>query len=205
MYSNLYIDFAWNPNLGYDYNAVQHAMEEACEASGVGFEGFDIESVEYPAKDYPDLSDKSTSQISITFSWIGDYDSAKIVNEVTQQLEDLHLTVLGTDFESVEVSEEEQTLIKVNLSEAQFFIGDAEERIPTFAMEAYTNEGDIVWIGQNEEDLSRVEYVLASAAQGDIYYSNSLTDVLRELKDTFYVPRDLMEQIADYAEDFIYL
>lgn len=203
MYSNLYIDFAWNPNLGYDYNAVQHAMEEACEASGVDFEGFDIESVEYPAKDYPDLSDKSTSQISITFSWIGDYDSVKIVNEVTEQLEDLHLTVLGTDFESVEVSEE--TLTEVNLSEAQFFIGDAEERIPTFAMEAYTNEGDIVWVGQNEEDLSRVEYVLASAAQGDIYHSSSLTNVLRELKDTFYIPRDLMEQIADYAEQFIYI
>lgn len=98
-----------------------------------------------------------------------------------------------------------ETLIKVNLSEDQFFIGDAEERTPTFAMEAYTNEGDVVWVGQNEEDLSRVEYVLASAAQGDIYYSNSLTRVLRELKDTFYVPRELMEQIADYAEQFIYI
>lgn len=205
MYSNLYIDFAWNPNLGYDYNAVQHAMEEACEASGVNFEGFDIESVEYPAKDYPDLSDKSTSQISVTFSWVDDYNSDKIVDEATEQLEDLHLTVLGTDFESVEVSEGPETLTNVNLSEAQFFIGDAEERTPTFAMEAYTDEGDIVWVGQNEEDLTRVEYVLASAAQGDIYHSSSLTNVLRELKDRFYVPRDLMEQIADYAEQFIYI
>lgn len=205
MYSNLYIDFAWNPDLGYDYYEVQHAMEEACEASGVDFEGFDIEHVEYPAKYYPELSEQSTSQIAVTFSWVDDYNSDKIVDEVTKRLEDLHLTVLGTDFESVEVPKEAETITEVNLSEAQFFIGDAEERIPTFAMEAYTNEGDVVWVGQNEEDLSQVEYVLASAAQGDIYHSNSLTNVLRELKDTFYVPRDLMEQIADYAEQFIYI
>lgn len=95
------------------------------------------------------------------------------------------------------------TIEDITLGRQDYRFGD--EKIPTFAMEAWTSEGDTVWIGQNEEDLSKVEYVLASAAEGDIYYNTSLTLVIRELTKWFEVPRNLLEEIADYAEEFIYL
>jgi hypothetical protein len=71
----------------------------------------------------------------------------------------------------------------------------------TFAMEAFTNEGDTLWIGI-AEDADNDTYCLASATDGDLYYDESLTSVLTYLLMNYQISKADCDRLYDFTRKY---
>lgn len=96
--SGFSFDFIWYANY-YDQNEVQGIVEDAFRSLGYDVLGVDFNSVDYSM--YPEYREKQISQCSVDFTWYGEYDSAEIVNTITDELATAGYDVIGSDFYSL--------------------------------------------------------------------------------------------------------
>lgn len=70
----------------------------------------------------------------------------------------------------------------------------------TFAMTAYDDRGDEIWIGVGDGDLNN--YYLESALEGYIYSNQSLYEVLVHFTDRYNVSFEYVKDIFKFARKY---
>lgn len=72
-----------------------------------------------------------------------------------------------------------------------------------FSVECYTDFGDTIWIGYNEEDYNTdKDFYLCSAREGYIYSDASLTTVIKYFLQNYHVHSKVINTLLDYVTSF---
>lgn len=73
----------------------------------------------------------------------------------------------------------------------------------SFYLEAYTTDGDTLWIGKSSEPEYNGEYNFATASGGDEFSSPSLRDVIVYLGDHYSMDDETAFAIVSFAKTYM--
>lgn len=90
--SGVSFDFIY-PDKGFQFNKMDHDIDEAFSRIGIELLGFDVYEVDYSM--YPEYADKNIAQGGADFGWSGDYSESQIKEAIEDALYKQYCNLIG--------------------------------------------------------------------------------------------------------------